>query len=150
VLWKLRAIVYGGIAVVAALVLIGFGGEDEPPFLEGRTAQGNPFTMELEDGRPVTIGARLDATCDADFTWWARWWSFDGRTARFRFGDGRLEVREKVSREYADGWTGEREHSLVARVEDDGARGTMRYVETLRNGAYVHRCSSGTVSFSAG
>jgi hypothetical protein len=151
VLWKLRAIVYGGIAVVAALVLIGFGGGEEgPAFLDGRTAQGNRFTMELEDGRPVTIGARLDATCDGDLERWARWWSFDGRSARFQFDDGELRVREKVSRKYDDDWTGEREHSLVARVGDDGARGTMRYVETLTNGVDVYRCTSGSVSFSAG
>ena len=150
-LWKLRAVVYGGAAAVIALLLIGLGGDEEKPFLEGRTAQGNRFTMELEDGRPVNLGARLDATCDHDdLEWWARWWSFDGKTTRFHFEDGELEVREKVSREYDDDWKGEREHSLTARVDDDGVRGTMRYVETLTNGVYLYRCSSGAVSFSAG
>ena len=148
-LWKLRAIVYGGITVVAALLLIGLGGEDEPKFLEGRTAQGNRFTIELEDGRPVTIGTYLDATCDRNGEWRTRWWSFDGRTSRFDFDDGKLSVRETVNREYEDGWTGERKHSLTARVDDAGARGMMNYAETMRRGGHAYRCSSGPVSFSA-
>jgi hypothetical protein len=149
VLWKLRAIVYGGLAIVVALVLIGSGGEDEPTFLEGRTAQGNRFTMELEDGRPVTIGTYLDATCDSKGRWRARWWSFDGHTTRFDFDDGRLSVRETVQREYDDGWAGVRKHSITARLDDDGVRGMMSFAETMRQGDFSYRCSSGPVSFSA-
>ena len=149
-LWKLRAIVYGGIAVVAALLLIGLGGEDEPPFLEGRTAQGNRFTMELEDGRPVTIGTYLDASCEGNGKWRVRWWSFDQRTARFDFDDAKLSVRETVRREYDDGWSGERKLSITARVDDDGARGMLHFAETMRRGDASYRCSSGAVSFSAG
>jgi hypothetical protein len=148
-LWKLRAIVYGGVALVAALLLIGLGGEEEPTFLEGRTAQGNRFTMELEDGRPVTIGTYLDARCDGKREWRARWWSFDGHTTHFDFDDGKLSVREAVNREYDDGWTGERKHSITARVDDDGARGIMNFTETVRQEDYSYRCSSGAVSFSA-
>jgi hypothetical protein len=150
VLWKLRVIVYGSLALVAALVLIGGGEDDLPVYLEGRTAQGNTFRMELEDGRPLNIGTYLDATCEDDHPWRARWWSFDGRTTRFRFDDGRLEVREQVTREYDDGWSGVREHTLAARLDDEGVRGTMTFVETQRRGSDSYACASGRVSFSAG
>jgi hypothetical protein len=149
VLWKLRAIVYGGIAVAAALVLVGLGGDEESPFLEGRTAQGNRFTMELEEGRPASLGTYLDATCERDHEWRAKWWSIDGKTSRFRFDDGKLDVRETVGREYDDGWTGERRHTLTARLEDDRIHGTMTFVETMRRGADAYDCASGDVSFSA-
>jgi hypothetical protein len=150
VLWKLRVIVYGSLAIVAALVLTAGGGDDVPVFLEGRTDQGNTFRMELEDGRPKNVGTYLDATCEDGRPWRARWWSFDGRTTRFRFDDGKLDVREKVTREYDDGWTGRREHALAARVDDEGARGTVTFAETFRRGSDSYRCTSGPVSFSAG
>jgi hypothetical protein len=150
VLWKLRVIVYGSLAIVVALVLTGGGGDDLPVFLEGRTAQGNTFRLELEEGRPVNIGTYLDATCVRDHTWRARWWSFDGRTSRFRFDDGRLDVREQVTREYEDGWSGVREHTLAARLHEEGVRGTMTFVETLQRGRDSYACTSGRVSFTAG
>ena len=64
-LWKLRAIVYGGIAVVAALILIGLGGEDEPPFIDGRTSQGRGITVQLEDAGRSASGWASKATAEA-------------------------------------------------------------------------------------
>jgi hypothetical protein len=151
VLWKLRAIVYGSIAVVAALVLIGFGGGEEgPAFFDGRTSQDRGFTIKLEDGRPTSLGMSVDRSCGDGATSFVRWWSFDGKTSRFRFADGRLEVRETVSRTYDYGWKGERKFSLSARVGDEGVRGTMSYVETVRRAGDSYVCGSPEVTFSAG
>jgi hypothetical protein len=149
VLWKLRVIVYGTLAAIGALVLIG-GGDDAPAFLEGRTAQDLTFRMELADGRPANVGTYFDATCEQKGRWGVRWWSFDGKTTRFRFDDGRLRIGETVERDYDSGWTGERKFSLEARVDDDGARGTMSFVETFRRESYSYRCASGPVAFKAG
>jgi hypothetical protein len=150
VLWKLRAIVYGGIAVVAALLLIGLGGEDEPKFLEGRTAEDRPFTVELEDGRPKHVGTWIESTCEDGTAGAVRWWSFDGKTTRFGFEDGVLRIREQRRREYDDGWVGERVNTLDARIDDGRMAGTMRYAETVRRGTDSYDCESDEVSFSAG
>ena len=149
-LWKLRAIVYGAAAAVIALVLIGLGGEDEPAFVDGRTSQGRGITVQLEDGRPTTVGMGLEGDCGDGSRAFVRWWSFDGRNPRFRFSDGQLEVRETVSRTYAYGWRGEREFSLVARLSDDRVRGTVSYTEHVRRAGESYDCVSGDVSFSAG
>jgi hypothetical protein len=151
VLWKLRAIVYGGIAAVVALILIGFGGGDEPDqFLEGRTAQGRLFTVEMNDGRPAHVGTWIETTCERGGAGFVRWWSFDGKTTRFHFEDGELRIREQRQRDYGDGWVGDRHHTLDARIEDGKVTGTMRYAETLRRGADSYGCESPAVTFSAG
>ena len=147
VLWGFRVLFYGGAAIAAALLLTA-GGEEPPSFAEGRTSQNQAFTMRFENGRPVSLGTHLAATCSDGGRWSARWWSFDGRTARFHFEDGVLRVREKLAREYDNEWTGERHYTLEARVDDEGVSGTMRLVENLRHPsgtAYV--CESGDVTF---
>ena len=85
-------------------------------------------------------------SCDGSEGWQVRWWSFDGKTARFRYDGDKLVVREKVTRRYDDGTVGERNYSLEARLANGRVTGTMRVVEDL--GSYV--CESGDVSFSAG
>jgi hypothetical protein len=151
VLWAFRMLFYGGAALAALLLLTAGGNDERPAFAEGRTSQGQVFTMQLDDGRPASLGTHFSATCNPTLDWHARWWSFDGKTARFDFDDGVLCVREKLTRDYRDGWIGDRDYRLEARVDDEGVSGTMRYVETLRYGnraGYV--CESGDVSFSAG
>jgi uncharacterized protein YndB with AHSA1/START domain len=143
-LWIVRLILYPALAGLALLLLTG-GGEDGPTYLEGRTSQDRLFTMEFEDGRPTHFGTYIRHSCEVGEGWQVRWWSFDGKTARFRFADGRLVVREKLTRDYGDGWVGERSYSLEARVEDGRVTGTLRVVEDL--GTYV--CESGDVTFSA-
>lgn len=147
-LWKLRLILYGGAAVIASLVLIG-GGDEGPVFLEGRTSQDRLFRMELEDGRPTNVGTSVDLSCDDGAPWFARWWSFDGKTARFRFDDGRLVVREKRTRDYDGNWVGERHSTLEARIADGRVTGTMRVVEDFAAGAQTYGCESPEVTFSA-
>ncbi len=150
-LWKLRAIVYGGVAIVAALLFIGLGGEEAPPFLEGHTAQGRLFTVEMKDGRPAHVGTWFEGTCDDGEPWMLRWWSFDGKTSRFHFDDGVLRIREERTRDYGDGWVGDRDHTLEARIEDGRVTGTMRAVELQRHtSGNTYVCESADVSFSAG
>jgi hypothetical protein len=152
VLWKLRAIVYGCLAIVIALVLIGGGGEEEelPVFLDGATSQGRAVTMELEDGRPTSLGMSLDGACRDGSKWFVRWWSFDGRTARFRFDDGRLVVREQVTREYDNGYAGERNYTLEARIADGRVTGTVRGIENVTGPGERYVCESPEVTFAAG
>jgi hypothetical protein len=150
VLWKLRAIVYGGAAVVIALILIGLGGDEEKPFLEGRTAQGRFFTVEMKDGRPAHVGTWFEGTCEDGEPYVLRWWSFDGKTSRFDFDDGVLRIREKRQRDYGDGWIGDRNHTLEARIDDGRVTGTMRAVEIQRHtSGTTYTCESPAVTFSA-
>jgi hypothetical protein len=73
-----------------------------------------------------------------------------GRTARFRFVDGVLRVRGTLRRDYRNGWIGDRTYTLEARLDDDGASGTLRYVEVIRYGDRArYDCDSGAVTFSA-
>jgi hypothetical protein len=151
VLWKLRAIVYGGIAVVAALILIGSGGDEPQRFLEGHTTQDRTFTAELKDGRPAHVGTWFEGTCEDGRPWVLRWWAFDGKTSRFRFDDGVLRIHEKRRRDYRDGWIGDRDHLLEARIVDGRVTGTMRAVEVQRHtSGTTYTCKSGDVTFSAG
>jgi hypothetical protein len=105
--------------------------------------------MELEEGRPVNLGTTLLQSCAGGEPWAARWWSFDGKTARFRFDDGRLIVREKLRREYDNGDVGERNYTLEATVADGRVTGTMRLIENLDASGAFYVCESGEVSFSA-
>ena len=149
VIWGFRALLYGAAALGAALLLSGGGDGARLPRRPDR--QGNSFRMELEDGRPTNLGTYFGAKCERGADWRARWWSFDGKTARFRFDDGELRVSEKLTRDYRNGWIGDRTFTLEARVDDERVSGTMRYVETQRytdGTSYV--CESGDVSFSAG
>jgi hypothetical protein len=145
VVWAFRLLAYGGAAIAAALLLTG-GGDEGTTFLDGRTSQDEPFTMELEDGRPTHLGVALLHSCG----WRVRWWSFDGKTTRFRFDDGRLVVRERITRDYGNGEVGERNYSLEARIADGRVTGTMRVVENVTAGRGTYVCESGDVSFSAG
>jgi hypothetical protein len=150
VLWGFRAVFYGGATVAAALLLTG-GGDERPAFAEGQTSQGRAFTMRFENGRPTSLGTSFTATCDDGEPWSARWWSFDAKTARFDFEGGVLRVRERLAREYENDWTGDRDYTLEARVDDEGVSGTMRLVENLRHpGGTASVCKSGDVSFSGG
>jgi hypothetical protein len=151
VLWAFRIVFYGG-AFLAAPALLGLGGEAESPsFVDGSTSQGQALTMRFEDGRPIGIGTHVSATCRPPLEWGARWWTTDGRSARFRFADGRLTVRQKVEHDYRDGWIGDRSFTLEARVDGERVRGAVRYVETIRYGAYPpYVCESGDVTFFAG
>jgi len=150
VVWAFRTLVYGGAAIAAAVLLTGSGDERRPTFLEGSTAQGRPFSLQLEDGRPTHLGTTIEQTCNNGLAWPACWWSFDGKTTRFRFADGRLTVREKLSRDYGEGEVGERNYTLEARIADGRVAGTMRLIEnvTWSGGRYV--CESGDVTFFAG
>jgi hypothetical protein len=150
-----RLVVYGALALVLVPVIAGARrdarGQTGTVFVDGATSQGAGFTMRLDDGRPVSVGMGVSARCRPPLEWNLRWWSFAGKTARFRFADGRLTVREKVARNYNDGWAGDRNVTLEARVDGKRVRGTVRYVETIRHGAYPpYVCQSGDVSFSAG
>ena len=130
-LWKLRAIVYGGGAAVIALILIGLGRDEEKPFLEGRTAQGRFVTVE-KDGRPAHVGTWFEGTCEDDEPYV-------------------LRIREKRQRDYGDGWVGDRNHTLEARIDDGRVTGTMRAVEIRRHtSGTTYACESPPVTFSAG
>lgn len=150
VLWAFRLFFYGGAGLVAVLLLTG-GADERPAFAEGRTSQGEHFTMRFQDGRPISLGTYVSATCRPTLEWGAKWWSFDGKTAQFRFDDGELRLHESLTREYENGWVGHRDYRLEARVEDDGVRGTMRYDEAIRHPDQpAYFCGSGTVRFAAG
>jgi hypothetical protein len=84
--------------------------------------QGRLFTVEMKDGRPAHVGTWFEGTCQDGEPWVLRWWSFDGKTTRFRFDDGVLRIREKRTRDYGDGWVGERDHTLEARIDAGGQR----------------------------
>jgi hypothetical protein len=149
-LWAFRIVFYGG-AFLAAPALLGLGGEAKPPSLvDGSTSQGAGFTMEFEHGRPVSVDMGVSATCRPPLEWHVRWWSYAGKTARFRFDDGVLRVRDQLLRDYRDGWTGERNFTLEARVDDGRVSGTMRFVEKLSyGGRWDYVCESGDVTFFA-
>jgi hypothetical protein len=149
VLWSVRACFYGGAALTAALLLT--GGDERPAFAEGRTSQDLPITVRLQDDRPTNVGTSFSATCRPPMDWGVRWWSFDGKTARFHYDDDVLRVRETQTRTYDNGWGGERTYTLEARVGESVIRGTMRYAETLRHPEWpAYTCESGDVTFSAG
>src|SRR3954451_6490831 len=66
--WRLRAIVYGLLAVVSALVLWQSGAlAGDPPrtrTLHGRTAQGSPIELTTRDGELVSFDTgRIESRC---------------------------------------------------------------------------------------
>ena len=72
--WKLRAIVYGMLAVVSALVLWQSGAlahEPGPPVrLTGKTADGALVTMYVRDGRHTSFDIGRIVACDGRRVHW--------------------------------------------------------------------------------
>jgi hypothetical protein len=152
--WQLRAIVYGLLAVVSALVLWQSGalaGEPEPPrVLHGRTSQGASIALSVRDGdlTHFDVGP-LPSRCANGGSWKVgRWYPGipQGNVSYVRDGDS-FVVHERPDPRYGDG--GRARVNLYMRASfGEGGRiaGVIWY--TAAPGGI--RCESRPVAFSAG
>jgi hypothetical protein len=147
--WKLRAIVYGFLAVIAALVLHQRGVfAADPRTLEGMTEQRAVVEMTVRGSRVAAftvdwIDGRCQNGAPLRYTWWPV--SDQGNVTYRRDGDWFL-LHERPDPRYpgANGW---RSHLYMhARISPDERRvsGQVWYSATKAR----HRCFSEPVPFS--
>jgi hypothetical protein len=91
---RLRLIVYGLVAVCAALLLISRGGgsDDESATLRGSTTRGEPVSLKVVDGRVESFTAKIGVRCAFQRVWHGWVWSargtFGGEGKSFGYSDG--------------------------------------------------------------
>jgi hypothetical protein len=151
--WKLRAIVYGMLAVVAALVLWQSGaladGPKQPHVLEGWTDQGQTIQVVVLDGRVVDFDAsHVGSRCGAGRWWSVRWYPSSAQgNVSYRQDGTAFWLHERPAAGYGE--------SLAARVNaymhgtvaghDEAVSGSLWYTAAPSG----IPCASGTVRFSA-
>lgn len=151
IVWKMRAIVYGSLAVVAVLVLTQRPHSAEAVHLDvllGRTAQGARVIVRL-DGRRVSslVASSIAARCPGgrhSVTWTP---SVDQGNVRLRDTRSGFTVHEWPDPRFPQ-WPGFRQNLwMQARLSTDArqAEGTITYNETSAHGW----CTSGPIPFSA-
>ena len=150
--WRLRAIVYGMLAAVSALVLWQSGalaGEPEPPrTLHGQTSQGHPVTMIARPGALVSFSAgALESRCDNGAGWRVRWYPTMGQAnvSYTRAGD-RFRVHE-----WPDSRFGETGRDRAQLYMTGSFLSGGRIAGTIWFSGYPGgiRCQSGAIGFSA-
>jgi hypothetical protein len=138
-LWAIRLIFYPGAAVIAFLLLT--GGKDPALPLVGETRQGHAFVMGIDGDRPLWFETAVTETCP------------DGRTIEYPWSsssqlilrDGVVQAETASPVQWSGGRYGTRSMYLMARVDDDGATGTLWMTDTLGD----ITCESRPVRFSA-
>jgi hypothetical protein len=150
--WKLRAVVYGFVAVLAALVLVpralsSDDGGGRSPVLIGRTSQGSIMSMRVDGDRVTSFHIlSLRGRCSNGRIWGITWYpATDQANVRYKRSGRRFEIHEWPDRRFpgtpgvkVDVW-------MRATLSDDGrsAQGVAWYVA---DAGTVH-CESGGVSF---
>src|SRR5215213_1121646 len=151
--WRLRAIVYGLLAVVSALVLWQSGalaGEPEQPHtLRGRTVEGSAIALTVRDGELVAFDSgRLRSHCANRGTWYVdRWYPAIGQgNVTYARRGTEFEVHERPHPDFGDG--GRARVNLWMRASfESGGRIVGRIWYTAEPGG-IH-CESGDIGFSA-
>jgi hypothetical protein len=151
--WRLRAIVYGLLALVAALVLWQSGAlAGDPPrphALHGRTQQGGAITLAVRGRDLVALDARrLASLCANGGTWRSRWYpSMTQANVTYRRDGDRIQVHERPHRDFGDTLRSHVNLYLDARVSGDGNSVQGRIWYTGDPGG-IH-CESGSIPFAA-
>jgi hypothetical protein len=152
--WKFRVVVYGMLAVVAALVLWqanAQGGDTPPPrhhrtltVYSGHTNGGVPLTLSFNGPRLYSVSLRgLGRSCDGRYFFG---WSpavGQGDVRLNESADGGFRVDERWMPEEAPGWT--IDGYMEGTRTDAHVIGVLRY-EASRGGT---RCHSDLVEFQA-
>src|SRR3954452_468958 len=151
--WRLRAIVYGLLAVVSALVVWQSGAlAGDPPrphALHGRTQQGGRITVALRGRDLVALDAtRLDSLCANGGHWRSRWYPSMAQANVVYERDGdRLRAHERPDGRFGDTLRSHVNLYLDAHVSEDGDGVAGRIWLTGDPGG-IH-CESGSIPFSA-
>ncbi len=151
--WRLRAFVYGMLALVSALVLWqsgAFAGEpDRPRALEGFTRNGYPVYVWMHDRDVVSVQAPyLSARC-TNGRRWALYWrtSTDWPRVTYHRDGADVELHDIYGTPLRGGGHAHMNVYLRAAVSDDGLGidGRIRYVA----GSSRLPCVSKPIEFSA-
>lgn len=154
--WKLRALVYGLLAVVAGLALAArgsaSGSDDGPPrvdTLSGHTVQGTRLDVYLDGSRVARVGSfGIWARCDdrrlVGVTWYP---ATDQWNVTYTRHGSRFTVHERPDPRNPRA-SGTRSNIYMSGTISSDRRlvdGTIRYYETGPDGA----CESGPIPYSA-
>jgi hypothetical protein len=153
--WQLRAIVYGLLAVVSALVLWQSGAlAGEPPVpqtLHGHTAQGSRIAMTVQDGDVIAFDTgHIAGDCGSPYEPWGVWrWYPATRQANVSYTrDGHsFAVHEWPDPRFGDGMRWHVNLYMRASFDASGAVAGRVWFTAEPGGRH---CESRRIAFSAG
>jgi hypothetical protein len=153
--WKLRAVVYGMLAVVSALVLWQSGAladePERPHLLSGTTDQGYKAEFEVLNGRVTGFVVHgIVSRCGGGRWWRVRWYPATSPAqgnVTYQQQGGTFSVHEQPMAGYGDTLRYDVNGYMRGAVagDDEAVSGTLWYTG-VPNGV---RCESGTVRFAA-
>jgi hypothetical protein len=144
-----------GLSMLSSLVL-GFASlaqEDHTPRQwthEGRTQQGWPLDLRIENGKVRTFFTQVTGICNGKQPHTIGWRpAANGAPARFSARGPRFEAEEVSQRQSPDGTWSHVTLRIAGRISDNEGKGTVRYVGRYRyTDGRVSQCESPVVSWS--